>query len=119
MFGLLMTIIVGFIVGVIAKLIMPGKENMGFIVTTCSVLPVRLSRLMPVRRWAGMRQAKEPVGSVRSSAPFSCCGSTGNSRDEKRLFRVYRGRVFTANDLAENREISRKAAKAQRSDKRK
>lgn len=34
MFGLLMTIIVGFIVGVIAKLIMPGKENMGFIVTT-------------------------------------------------------------------------------------
>ena len=29
-----MTIIIGFIVGVIAKLIMPGKENMGFIVTT-------------------------------------------------------------------------------------
>jgi uncharacterized membrane protein YeaQ/YmgE (transglycosylase-associated protein family) len=34
MFGLLMTIIVGFIVGVIAKLIMPGKENMGFVITT-------------------------------------------------------------------------------------
>ena len=34
MFGLLITIIIGFIVGVIAKLIMPGKENMGFIVTT-------------------------------------------------------------------------------------
>ena len=34
MFGLLTTIIIGFIVGVIAKLIMPGKENMGFIVTT-------------------------------------------------------------------------------------
>jgi uncharacterized membrane protein YeaQ/YmgE (transglycosylase-associated protein family) len=34
MFGLLTSIIVGFIVGVIAKLIMPGKENMGFIVTT-------------------------------------------------------------------------------------
>ena len=34
MFALLITIIVGFIVGVIAKLIMPGKENMGFIVTT-------------------------------------------------------------------------------------
>jgi uncharacterized membrane protein YeaQ/YmgE (transglycosylase-associated protein family) len=34
MWGLLVTIIVGFIVGVIAKLIMPGKENMGFIVTT-------------------------------------------------------------------------------------
>jgi uncharacterized membrane protein YeaQ/YmgE (transglycosylase-associated protein family) len=34
MFGLLVTIIVGFIVGVIAKLIMPGKENMGFLMTT-------------------------------------------------------------------------------------
>jgi uncharacterized membrane protein YeaQ/YmgE (transglycosylase-associated protein family) len=34
MFGLLMTIIIGFIVGVIAKFIMPGKENMGFILTT-------------------------------------------------------------------------------------
>ena len=34
MFGLLVTIIIGFIVGVIAKLIMPGKENMGFIMTT-------------------------------------------------------------------------------------
>ena len=34
MFGLLTTITIGFIVGVIAKLIMPGKENMGFIVTT-------------------------------------------------------------------------------------
>lgn len=33
MFGLIGTIIVGFIVGVIAKLIMPGKENLGFIMT--------------------------------------------------------------------------------------
>jgi len=34
MFGLIVTIIIGFIVGVVAKLIMPGKENMGFIMTT-------------------------------------------------------------------------------------
>lgn len=34
MFGLIGTIIVGFIVGVIAKFVMPGKENMGFITTT-------------------------------------------------------------------------------------
>jgi len=32
-FGLIGTVIVGFIVGVIAKLIMPGKENLGFIMT--------------------------------------------------------------------------------------
>lgn len=34
MFSLIGTIIVGFIVGVIAKLIMPGKENLGFVMTT-------------------------------------------------------------------------------------
>lgn len=34
MFGLIGAIVVGFIVGVIAKLVMPGKENMGFIMTT-------------------------------------------------------------------------------------
>jgi uncharacterized membrane protein YeaQ/YmgE (transglycosylase-associated protein family) len=34
MWGLISTIVIGFVVGVIAKLIMPGKENMGFIMTT-------------------------------------------------------------------------------------
>jgi uncharacterized membrane protein YeaQ/YmgE (transglycosylase-associated protein family) len=34
MFSLIGTVLVGFIVGVIAKLIMPGKENLGFIMTT-------------------------------------------------------------------------------------
>lgn len=34
MFGLIATIFVGLIVGVIAKLIMPGKENIGLIMTT-------------------------------------------------------------------------------------
>ena len=32
--GIIWTIIIGFVAGVIAKLIMPGKENMGFIITT-------------------------------------------------------------------------------------
>jgi uncharacterized membrane protein YeaQ/YmgE (transglycosylase-associated protein family) len=32
--GLIWTVIVGFIVGVVAKFIHPGRENMGFIVTT-------------------------------------------------------------------------------------
>ncbi|MDB5768733.1 GlsB/YeaQ/YmgE family stress response membrane protein [Collimonas fungivorans] len=32
--GILWTIIVGFVVGVIAKFLHPGKENMGLIVTT-------------------------------------------------------------------------------------
>ena len=32
--GILAWIVMGLIVGLLAKLIMPGKENMGFIVTT-------------------------------------------------------------------------------------
>ena len=31
--GVIWTIILGFVIGVIAKLLHPGKENMGFIVT--------------------------------------------------------------------------------------
>jgi uncharacterized membrane protein YeaQ/YmgE (transglycosylase-associated protein family) len=34
MLGLLITIFIGFVVGVIAKFLMPGKENMGLIATT-------------------------------------------------------------------------------------
>ncbi|HMZ84512.1 MAG TPA: GlsB/YeaQ/YmgE family stress response membrane protein [Rhodocyclaceae bacterium] len=32
--GVIGTIVIGFIVGVLAKLLHPGKENMGFIMTT-------------------------------------------------------------------------------------
>ncbi|WP_313952367.1 GlsB/YeaQ/YmgE family stress response membrane protein [Accumulibacter sp.] len=31
--GIIWTIVLGFVIGVIAKLIHPGKENMGFVVT--------------------------------------------------------------------------------------
>ena len=34
MFSILWTILIGFVVGVIAKLLHPGRENMGIIVTT-------------------------------------------------------------------------------------
>ena len=32
--GVIWTIVLGFIIGVIAKLVHPGRENMGFIITT-------------------------------------------------------------------------------------
>ncbi|MES3038910.1 MAG: GlsB/YeaQ/YmgE family stress response membrane protein [Bdellovibrionota bacterium] len=32
--GILMTIIIGFIVGLVARFIKPGRDNMGFILTT-------------------------------------------------------------------------------------
>ena len=31
--GILWTIVLGFVIGVIAKMVHPGKENMGFIIT--------------------------------------------------------------------------------------
>ena len=31
--GMIWTIVLGFVIGVIAKLIHPGKENMGFLIT--------------------------------------------------------------------------------------
>ena len=31
--GIIWTIVLGFVIGVIAKLVVPGKENMGFIMT--------------------------------------------------------------------------------------
>jgi uncharacterized membrane protein YeaQ/YmgE (transglycosylase-associated protein family) len=34
MFHLIWLILIGFVIGVIAKLIHPGKENMGFVMTT-------------------------------------------------------------------------------------
>jgi uncharacterized membrane protein YeaQ/YmgE (transglycosylase-associated protein family) len=34
MLGLIWTVIIGFVVRIVAKLIMPGKENLGFIATT-------------------------------------------------------------------------------------
>jgi len=61
MFGLISTIFVGFVVGVIAKLIMPGKENMGMIMTT--ILGIIGSPVQPTRD-------NGPAGTrlVRSSA---------------------------------------------------
>jgi uncharacterized membrane protein YeaQ/YmgE (transglycosylase-associated protein family) len=32
--GIIWTVIIGFVVGVLAKFVHPGRENMGFIVTT-------------------------------------------------------------------------------------
>ena len=32
--GIIWTIIIGFVIGVLAKFVHPGRENMGFIVTT-------------------------------------------------------------------------------------
>ena len=80
MFGLLMTIIIGFVVGVIAKVIMPGKENMGLILTTLLGIAgsIAATYLGQAVGWYEAGQGA-PVGSVRSSAHFSCYGSSKSS----------------------------------------
>ena len=46
--GILWTIVLGFVIGLLAKFLHPGKENMGFIAT---ILPVSYTHLtLPTNR---------------------------------------------------------------------
>ena len=64
--GWLGTIIVGFIVGVLAKMFHPGKDNLGFIMTT--LLGVAGAILAGwVGQAAGGYQVGEPAGWIAST----------------------------------------------------
>ncbi|MGH7827850.1 MAG: GlsB/YeaQ/YmgE family stress response membrane protein [Candidatus Binatia bacterium] len=65
MFGLLTTIIVGFVVGIIAKFIMPGKENMGIIATTLLGIAGSLAATY-LGQAVGWYQAGEATGWIGS-----------------------------------------------------
>ncbi len=69
--GIIWTIVLGFVIGVIAKLVHPGKEHMGFIMTV--LLGIAGSFLAGVigRRSAGTGLAKGRASSLRSSSPSS------------------------------------------------
>lgn len=64
--GWLVTIIVGFIVGVLAKLLHPGKDNLGFIMTTLLGIIGAL-----VAGWVGQAigwyEVGEPAGWIAST----------------------------------------------------
>ncbi len=63
--GIVWTIILGFVIGVIAKLIVPGKQNMGFIMTL--VLGVAGSFLAGIIGQAiGWYKAGEGAGFIAS-----------------------------------------------------
>lgn len=63
--GIIWTIILGFVIGVIAKLLHPGKENMGFIVTV--LLGIAGSFLAGfVGQAIGWYQAGEGAGFIAS-----------------------------------------------------
>ena len=53
--GIIWTIIIGFVAGVIAKFLMPGdNEPSGFILTTILASSVHLLRHFSVSHWAGI-----------------------------------------------------------------
>jgi uncharacterized membrane protein YeaQ/YmgE (transglycosylase-associated protein family) len=63
--GIIWTIILGFVIGVIAKLIHPGKDNMGFIFTV--VLGIAGSFLAGViGQYMGWYQVGEGAGFIAS-----------------------------------------------------
>ncbi len=63
--SILWTIIVGFVIGVVAKMIHPGKENMGFIMTV--LLGIGGSFLAGViGQYLGWYQAGEGAGFIAS-----------------------------------------------------
>ncbi|KPN73818.1 MULTISPECIES: GlsB/YeaQ/YmgE family stress response membrane protein [Neisseria] len=64
--GWIVTIIVGFIVGVLAKFLHPGRDNLGFIMTT--LLGIGGSLLAGfVGQQAGWYQVGEPAGWIAST----------------------------------------------------
>jgi uncharacterized membrane protein YeaQ/YmgE (transglycosylase-associated protein family) len=63
--GILWTIVLGFVIGVLAKILHPGKENMGFIATV--VLGIAGSFLAGVGgQYLGWYQAGEGAGFIAS-----------------------------------------------------
>lgn len=63
--GIVWTIVLGFVIGVIAKLIHPGKENMGFVMTV--LLGIGGSFLAGViGQFFGWYQAGEGAGFIAS-----------------------------------------------------
>ena len=64
--GWLVTIIVGFVVGVVAKVLHPGKDNLGFIMTT--LLGIGGSLLAGwVGQAAGWYEVGQPAGWIAST----------------------------------------------------
>ncbi|MCQ9326603.1 MULTISPECIES: GlsB/YeaQ/YmgE family stress response membrane protein [Neisseria] len=64
--GWLVTIIVGFVVGVLAKVLHPGKDNLGFIMTT--LLGIGGSLLAGwVGQAAGWYEVGQPAGWIAST----------------------------------------------------
>src|SRR6185295_16815584 len=98
MLSFLWTIIIGFIAGVIAKLVTPGSEYepKGFILTTILGMVGALVATFSVRLLAGIRLARELASSVPSWVRCSSCsyGDLSNVAAVRNLFCDLPCRVF-------------------------
>ena len=63
--GIIWTIVLGFVIGVIAKILHPGKENMGFFATILLGIAGSFSAGM-VGQFMGWYQAGEGAGFIAS-----------------------------------------------------
>ncbi|WP_291994592.1 GlsB/YeaQ/YmgE family stress response membrane protein [Candidatus Accumulibacter sp. ACC003] len=63
--GIIWTIVLGFVIGVIAKLIHPGRENMGFLVTVVLGIAGSLAAGV-VGQFLGWYRAGEGAGFIAS-----------------------------------------------------
>ena len=90
MFGILGWIVFGLIVGVIAKLLMPGKDPGGIIVTMLlGIVGAVLGGYRRPRDGHVRSSRQRRHLHVDSSARSSCCSSTGwRSADDERFRRV-------------------------------
>ncbi len=71
--SIIIMIIVGFIVGLIARAIMPGDQNMGIIMTTILGIIGAVVAGFLGQSLGWYAPANRPAGSDRSSARSSCC----------------------------------------------
>ena len=67
--GIIGTIFIGLIVGLLARFLKPGDDSMGWIMTSCWVSAVRWQPPMAAKRWVSTRRAKVPALLVPWSVP--------------------------------------------------
>jgi uncharacterized membrane protein YeaQ/YmgE (transglycosylase-associated protein family) len=79
--SILWTIIIGLIVGALAKFVMPGKDPGGIIITILLGIVGAFVGTFIGARSVCIAQARPRAGSCRSSARSSCWPSTGRSQD--------------------------------------
>lgn len=67
--GIISMIVVGFIIGLIARAIMPGDQKLGLILTTVLGIVGSAWPATWAARWASINPARGRAGSAPSSAP--------------------------------------------------